>query len=115
MDIKYLLAAYAPKEALIQEQDSPARGRERYSADDIVRLFEAFNDVRLDRHSRRYAMVAIAGLLMDNIEKLMQDYDLSYADTALFLNRNGISTTERILRCCFADAEEAKDVVSAAK
>ena len=111
MHVRSLLAAYAPED-LIQGQDCPARGRESYSADDILRLREAFSAVRQDRDSRCSAMAATARLLMGDIEKFMRDYDFSYADTALFLDRNGISVTEQILRYALANDEEAEDMVS---
>ena len=115
MHVRYLLAAYAPIENLIQGQDCPARGRERYSADDILRLREAFRAVRLDMNSRCSSIIASISLMTHNIEDVMRDYDFSYADAALFFTRNGFPISGRELRKRLAMAEDAKDTVSAAQ
>ncbi len=73
-------------------------GREKYSADDILRVREAFSAVRRDRDSRCSSLAATARLLMDNIKGVKLDYDFSYADTYLFLYRNDVLLPQRYLR-----------------
>ena len=115
MYIRQLLAAFKPDKEPVPGQDSPERGRERYSADDILRLRNAFSAVRQDRDSRCSSMSATALLLMNNIGRVKLDYDLSYADTIFFLDRNGILMPERVLRYALEKSEDENGMVSAAK
>lgn len=115
MHERYLLAAFAPIQDQIQRQDCPPMGREKYSADDILRVREAFSAVRQDRDSRSSSIIAAIALMTDAIEVIMREYDFSYADLALFLTRNDFPITERKLRKRIAMREDAKDEVSVAK
>ena len=115
MHVRYLLAAFAPIQDLVQGQDCPAGGREKYSADDILRLREAFCAVRRDRDMRSSSIIAAFSLMTYKMERVMRGYGFSYADTALFFTRNGFPISERELRKRLAMVEDTKKEAIAGK
>ena len=92
-----LLAVFRRDTKSARERECPARGREKYSADDILRLRTALRAVRLDMDSRYSSMSVAVSLLMENINRILRDYNWAHADAALFFTRNGYPVTEQIL------------------
>lgn len=104
-----LPAVFMPDTQSVQEQECHARCREKYSADDILRFRNALGAVRPDMDSRYSSMSIAVRLFMENINRILRDYNWAHADAALFFTRNGYPVTEQILGAGLEIWRDAQD------
>lgn len=104
-----LPAVFMPDAQSVQDQECHARGREKYSADDILRFRNALRAVRPDMDSRYSSMSIAARLLMENINRILWDFNWAYADAGLLFTRNGYPVAEQILGAGLEIWRDAQD------
>ncbi len=91
-------------------QDNIAKGRRKYSGNDVLRIIRALNDAKRDMDRKSLSMNEIVHILQENIEEMLKNRSFSYAELASVITLSGCPVTARTLKDYLARArKEAKE------
>ncbi len=91
-------------------QNNSAKGRTKYSGNDVVRLIRGLKDARLDMDRKCLSMNSVVHIAQDEIEEMLRSRRFSYDDLARIITMAGFPVTARTLKDYLAKArKDAKE------